>query len=64
MNQPKSTCTFKRCTIGNDILEGMKKSKESMIKDGLWNEDTTFEEWSEYAGRHVLLTEQEESDSK
>jgi hypothetical protein len=45
--------------ICDDILEGMKQTKEDMIKDGLWTDQTTFEEWAEYAGRHVRLTEQE-----
>lgn len=42
-----------------NILEGLKQSKEDMMKDGLWTEKTTFEEWAEYAGRNVRLNEQE-----
>lgn len=46
-------------TFCDDILEGMKQSKEAMIKDGVWTDQTTFEEWAAYAGRNVRLTEQE-----
>lgn len=47
-------------SICDDILEGMKGSKEAMIKAGLWHDDITLEEWAAYAGSHCLLTEQEE----
>jgi len=51
------TITFKRCTIGNDILEGMKQTKQEMIEMGLWTNETTFEQWSEYAGSHIEIRE-------
>ncbi len=52
------TITFRRCTCGDDVLEGMKLSKQAMEEEGLWNENTTFEEWAIYAGSHVLITEE------
>lgn len=45
-------------SITDAILEGMKSTKEEMIKEGLWNENTTFEDWAKYAGSHVKITEQ------
>lgn len=53
------TVTFKRINNSLDIVEGMEGSKQEMIKQGLWNELTTFEDWSNFAGRNVLLTEKE-----
>ena len=49
--------------IIEDILKGMQMSKEAMIKEGLWNENTTFDEWARYAGSHILIAEKELLDS-
>ena len=57
------TVTFKRINNSLDILEGMEGSKQEMIKQGLWNELTTFEDWSNFAGRNVLLKEKSNVDS-
>lgn len=56
----KKTCTFKRITSSEDILKGMEQSKQKMIEEGLWNDNITFEEWSNYAGSHVIITESKE----
>lgn len=52
------TYTFKKDNSSEIILEGIKYAKEMMQKDGLFKETTTFEELADYAGRHVLITEQ------
>jgi hypothetical protein len=43
------------------ILEGMEISKKEMQDQGLWNEKTTLEDWSGYAGRNVKIFEQKDS---
>ena len=43
--------------ISNDIVRGMDLSKKAMIEEGLWNDTTTFEEWSNYAGSHIRIVE-------
>lgn len=48
---------FKRFTMSEDILEGMKLSKQEMIEKGLWHEHITLEEWAEYAGSHIQIKE-------
>ena len=35
----------------------MRVAKEQMQREGLWNENTTFEEISNYAGSHCCITE-------
>jgi len=65
LNQKKteekvSTCTFKRLTVMDDILEGIKGVHSEMQEKGLMTEETTFEDMSKYAGQHVILTERDE----
>ena len=51
------TYTFKRCDSSEAILKGMEDTKQMMIKEGKWHENITLEEWSNYAGSHVILSE-------
>ena len=51
----RDTVTFRRCNVGQEILKGLKSAKEAMIKEGLWNENTTYEDWHNYAGSHILI---------
>ncbi len=51
------TYTFKRDTSSETILQGMEYSKEEMKRQGLWRDDITFEEWSNWAGSHVAIKE-------
>ena len=44
--------------ISNDIIEGMENTKKEMIEKGLWHDKMTLEEWSNYAGKHVKITEE------
>lgn len=46
--------------ISEDILEGMRLTQKEMSEKGLWNENTTFEDWARYAGENVRITEQPE----
>ena len=59
MKKPKSTVTFKRCDSSKAILEGMQMTKKEMQEKGLWNENTTFEDWANYAGSHIQMKELE-----
>lgn len=43
--------------ISRDILEGMESTKQEMIEKGLWHDKITLDEWSDYAGKHVLIKE-------
>lgn len=54
------TCTFKKCDSSLVILEGMEATKQMMIKEGKWHENITLEEWSNYAGSHVIISEKKE----
>lgn len=45
------------------LLEGMEGTKQEMIEKGLWNDNITFEEWSTYAGQHVLITERKDDNA-
>ena len=56
------TCTFKRDTSSEDLLESIKSITEEMIEARLWCEKTTFEDMAAYAGSHVLITEKKECD--
>ena len=38
--------------ISQDILSGMERSKQEMIKAGVWKDDITMEEWSKWVGSH------------
>lgn len=53
------TFTFKRCTVMDDVLEGIKGVHKKMEEKGLLTNETTFEDMSKYDGQHVLLTERE-----
>jgi hypothetical protein len=59
MEDKENTITFKRYRGHETIIEGMQKSKEAMIEEGLWHENITFEEWADYAGSHILINEKE-----
>ena len=57
--QKVSTCIFKRCTVMDDILEGINGVHKEMEEKGLLTDETTYEDMSKYAGQHVILTERE-----
>ena len=44
----------------NYSLEEMQKSKKNMIKEGIWTDQTTLEEWLEYGKRNISLEEKKE----
>lgn len=55
-----STFTFSSkplMDMSDAILEGMKWAKQDMQEKGLLTDETTFEDISLYAGRHVRITE-------
>ncbi len=56
------TYTFKRDRSSEIILEAMKMTQADMKEKGLWNDNTTFEDWANYAGSHVLITEKPKQD--
>ena len=60
-----STYTFKRQTTLKDscdtLVNGIIDAHVEMHTAGLLKEDTTFEEVAEWAGRHVLITEETQS---
>ncbi len=56
MNESKKNCRFKRYQ-SEDLLEGIKGVHAEMQAKGLITEETTFEEMADYAGRHILITE-------
>lgn len=58
------TFTFPRCDSGREVAEGMRLAIESMKEEGLWNENTTFEELSNYAGSRVLIQCLDEKDEE
>lgn len=49
-------------SIVDDIIEGMQKSKQLMIEKGVWNDNTTLEEWFRFAGSHVKITEKQKEE--
>lgn len=56
----KNTCTFKSLmATSQDLLIGMQLTKKEMIEKDLWHDKITFEEWANYAGRHVIIKESE-----
>jgi hypothetical protein len=48
---------FKQCSVVKDIIAGMESSKQQMISEGLWNDETTFEKWANFAGSHIEILE-------
>jgi len=48
---------YKKCSVMEDILAGMKNSKQQMIEDGLWNDKVTFEALADFAGSHIEIKE-------
>jgi hypothetical protein len=60
--EEKSTFTFKRYPSLKDscdtLVSGIIEAHKAMDKEGLLKEDTTFEEVAEWAGRHILITEE------
>lgn len=46
----------------DDLVNGIKSSFEQMEKDGKLKENTTFKDVAEYAGRHVILSEEKTND--
>jgi hypothetical protein len=56
----KDTITFRRCDSHLTLIEGMERSKQAMIKEGLWHNNITLEEWAQYAGAHIIITPPDE----
>ena len=55
------TTTFKRFKSPIEtVIEGYEGVKKEMEDKGLINDQTTFEEMDDYAGKHVLITEKKE----
>lgn len=45
--------------ISQDIVKGMEQSKQAMIDEGIWTDETTLKEWANYAGQHVIINEKD-----